>query len=332
MTMHLPGSGIACFGRVEFFPADTEAVAIVLLFALGMLSGAAVAAWVDRMSRRERQLLNWPALPAGLQVRRRWLLIGVTALLFAGLTWAEFPGRALETPEVQPSWNGRQVRLVYHLVLVTLLIAATAIDFDCYVIPDQITLPGILIGLAGAVAVGELQICHLWVDWHLAIPHLRGPGIPGWYDTCRHWHGLAWSAAGLVAASLITALARWLSSLVLGQEAMGFGDVTLMAMIGSFVGWQAGVLIFLLAPVIGLAVGVPILLASGRTFLPYGPWLSLAAVFVLFRWGWLWETTRLIFSDAVGMTILAGAGSGGLVVLLLLVRLYRAIPGRTPTA
>lgn len=87
-------------------------------------------------------------------------------------------------------------------------------------------------------------------------------------------------------------------------------------------------MVFLLAPIAGLTVGVFISLVSGKTYLPYGPWLSLAALFVLFFWNWLWERTRLIFSDWLGLGILAGTGALGFVALLGMVRLYRAIPTR----
>ena len=295
---------------------------------VGLLIGFGLSIWFERLSVSERKLLNWPA-PS---TPRRWLrcltLMLVTGVLFGGLAWAERAAGGLETPEVQPTQFGREWRLYFHLTLLCLLIVATAIDFDCYMIPDQITIPGMLLGLLGAFMFADLQICHLWVDWSVAIPQLRGPGIPAWYDAHKHWHALAWSSAGLATGGALTWLARAVSSRVLGQEAMGLGDVTLMAMIGSFVGWQAVVLVFLLAPLAGLTVGLLIMLVSGKTYLPYGPWLSIAAVFVLFRWGWLWELTRVTFSDWLSLTVLAGIGSVGVVLLLVLVRLYRAIPGR----
>ena len=67
---------------------------------------------------------------------------------------------------------GALLWLAYHLVLVSLLVAATAIDFDCYIIPDPLTIPGILVGIGGAFAVGDLQLCHSWVDWSVAVPQL----------------------------------------------------------------------------------------------------------------------------------------------------------------
>lgn len=272
--------------------------------------------------------MNWPPVSRRFRWQRCLLLTAVTAILFVLFQEAVTSWGVLETPEVQPSGFGRLMRMIYHLTLISLLVAATATDFDCYVIPDQITIPGILFGVVAACAVGELQLCHWWVDWHTEIKHLRGPLIPGWYDSHRFWHALAWTCTGIVTGASITWLARVVSSWVLGQEAMGLGDVILMAMIGSFVGWQAVILVFLLAPLTGLTVGVLIKIVSGKNYLPYGPWLSLATGVVLFRWGWLWERTRLIFSDWLGLAILCAIGLGGFVILLALIRLYRAIPGR----
>ncbi len=329
---------IAAFGHdftvfkvpVETIPRTEHCVlSVIAAGPIGLLVGFGLSIWFERMSVVERGHLNLSACPKS----RRWLrcavLMMVTGALFGGLVWAECVAGILETPEVRPSRFGRDGRLCFHLALLCLLIVATAIDFDCYMIPDQITFPGMLLGLLGACVFAELQICHLWVDWSVAIPQLRGPDIPAWYDAHKHWHALAWSGAGLAAGAALTWLARAVSSRVLGQEAMGLGDVTLMAMIGSFLGWQAVVLVFLFAPVAGLTVGLLIKLVSGKTYLPYGPWLSIAAVFVLFRWGWLWERTRVTFSDWLSLTVLAGIGVGGFVLLLGMVRLYRAIPVRS---
>ena len=295
---------------------------------IGLLVGFCLSAWFERLSRVERTALNLQAVSTSTRWLRCIALMLVTAALFGALHWAEHGARVLDTDEVQPSWLGREMRLYYHLVLLSLLIVATAIDFDCYMIPDRITFPGMFLGLLGAVVFGDLQLCHLWVDWSIAIPQLRGPIIPAWYDAHHHWHGLAWSSTGLATGAALTWLARAISSRVIGQEAMGFGDVTLMAMIGSFLGWQAVVLVFLLAPLAGLTVGILIKLVSGKTYLPYGPWLSIAAAFVLFRWGWLWQQTRVIFSDWLSLAVLAGVGGVGFVLLLGLTRLYRAIPVR----
>ena len=65
----------------------------------------------------------------------------------------------------------------------------------------------------------------------------------------------------------------------LAARAMGFGDVTLMAMIGSFLGWQPCLVIFFLAPFAGLAIGLFSLVLHRQSEIPYGPFLCLAAAF-----------------------------------------------------
>ena len=65
---------------------------------------------------------------------------------------------------------------------------------------------------------------------------------------------------------------------MLGQEAMGLGDVTLMAMIGSFLGWQPVLFVFLLAPFCGIVVGLVAKTMLNRSYVPYGPYLSVAAL------------------------------------------------------
>ncbi len=291
--------------------------------------GTGLAISLERLSDHERRSFQIPSVTSKTRWLRGTLIVLATAVIFGLFHWASLEQGCLETAEVQPSGIGRYWRLAYHLTLLGLLILATAIDFDCYMIPDSITLPGTLIGVFGAALIGEAQICHLWVDWTVAIPQLRGPYIPSWYDHHRFLHGLAWSIAGLTTGAGLTWLARQISSRVLGQEAMGSGDVTLMAMIGSYVGWQAVTLVFLIAPLTGIIVGVLIRTVSGKTYLPYGPWLSIAAAIVLFTWTHLWEQTRMTFSDWISVAML-GTGSGlGFVVLLFLVQLYKSIPVRS---
>jgi hypothetical protein len=53
-----------------------------------------------------------------------------------------------------------------------------------------------------------------------------------------------------------------------------------------------------------------------------------AAIAVLFSWTHLWLHTRLIFSDAISVAVLAAVGGGGFVLLLILLQLYKTIPTR----
>lgn len=83
-------------------------------------------------------------------------------------------------------------------------------------------------------------------------------------------------------------LVRVLGRVAFRKEAMGFGDVMLMGMIGAYLGWQAALLVFLLAPFLGIVVGLVQMVRTGQRALPYGPYLSLAAVAMLFGLDLLW--------------------------------------------
>jgi leader peptidase (prepilin peptidase)/N-methyltransferase len=63
---------------------------------------------------------------------------------------------------------------------------------------------------------------------------------------------------------------------------MGFGDVKLLAMIGAFMGWQMAILTFFMAPFFGIVTGIVNLVAKKDHTIPYGPFLSIAALVALF--------------------------------------------------
>lgn len=292
------------------------AIQIVLLMALGCL--------IDS----ERRLIGKPPTPRSRKWIRLVLAAPVLWLLAWGLQVLTFQHQGLETPEVQPGAFGLQARFYYHCCLLTLIALATIIDFDCLVIPDAITATGSLIALGVATAIGDVQLVHLWVDWTVAIPGLRGPTIPDWYSTWPRLHGLSCSLAGLLAGGGLTAIVRWGAGRVFGQQAMGFGDVTFMAMIGAFLGWQAIVLSFLAAPVVGLVFVLPLRWLLNIPYVPYGPFLGTGAIVVLFNWAWLWRLTRELFSDPVALLILGGVAAIAFVVLTGGIVLYRRIPTR----
>ncbi len=72
-----------------------------------------------------------------------------------------------------------------------------------------------------------------------------------WSRDGERWHGLTSSLIGMAAGGAVIWNIRFIASLILQREAMGFGDVTLMAMIGAFLGWQPMVIVFFLSPFAG---------------------------------------------------------------------------------
>jgi leader peptidase (prepilin peptidase)/N-methyltransferase len=146
--------------------------------------------------------------------------------------------------------------------------------------------------LLGALAIiGCLTIALVW-----------------WLGGAPRWEALLTSLIGLVFGGGLVWAVRIVGRLALRKEAMGFGDVTLMAMIGSFLGWQPCLIVFFLSPVAALVISVGQWMLTGRRDIAFGPYLCLAAVFTIVRWADVWHG----FAEGI-------FGLGSLVLVLLAV-------------
>jgi len=139
-----------------------------------------------------------------------------------------------------PFWQVPTRELIaatYHAIFLSLLVAATFIDYDTFEIPDSITVTGMVIGLAMGT---------LWPDIRPEPSMAR-----------THLQGFLVGLGGLAVGAGLTQGIRLAAGFAVGlyrkdAEAMGLGDVTLMGMIGAFMGWQAAVLTYFAGPFFGL--------------------------------------------------------------------------------
>jgi len=99
-----------------------------------------------------------------------------------------------------------------------------------------------------------------------------------------HWLGLASSLMGLAVGGGIVWSIRLVGSWAMQVEAMGFGDVTLMAMIGSFIGWHASVAAFFLAPLAAIVIVLIQFVITRDRATPFGPYLCAGTVLTLVFW------------------------------------------------
>jgi leader peptidase (prepilin peptidase)/N-methyltransferase len=112
--------------------------------------------------------------------------------------------------------------------------------------------------------------------------------IAAWWFDGLNWQALLSSLAGMAFGGGLVWAIRIIGSQSLGREAMGFGDVTLMAMIGAFVGWQGALIAFFIAPFTALFIAIAQWLFTGRRELAFGPYLCAGALYVLLRWPAIW--------------------------------------------
>lgn len=123
-----------------------------------------------------------------------------------------------------------------------------------------------------------------------------------WLAGGEWWRSLLTALVGMASGGLLVWFFRIVFGWVLAEEAMGFGDVTLMAMIGAFLGWQSTLIVFFLAPFAAVAIAIGQWLFTGRRDIAFGPYLCFAAVVLIVRWDALWQRT-LVGLFALGWLI-----------------------------
>jgi prepilin signal peptidase PulO-like enzyme (type II secretory pathway) len=116
-----------------------------------------------------------------------------------------------------------------------------------------------------------------------------------WALAEQRWAGLLTALIGLVGSGGIVWAVRLIGSAALRREAMGFGDVTLMMMIGTFLGWQACLIAFFVAPFAGLAIGILQFVTRRDDVIPYGPFLCLGTAWVVVDWARIWMWAQDLF-------------------------------------
>ncbi len=152
-----------------------------------------------------------------------------------------------------------------YIVLCCALIIATFVDLELLVIPNEVTFVGIPVALVLSVICPGL---------HDAQNTLRNFSLTG---ICR-LDTLIASMIGTLAGGGLIFLCSILGKWVFKKDAMGFGDVKLMGMIGGITGWKLAVSVFFVAPFFGLLMAIPVLLFKKSHLIPYGPFLSLATL------------------------------------------------------
>ncbi|HID21567.1 MAG TPA: hypothetical protein EYP14_04115 [Planctomycetaceae bacterium] len=310
-------------------------------------------------------IIGWLKLRGRCRFCRGWISIRYpaielfNALLFVIVYWMEVPGGFYPAMDQSCLYTGLgpfgvsgsfwfsptaivNWRYAYHMALFEALIVATFIDFDLRIIPDGVTVPGMTLGLLGGWALGRVWLVPVWFQDPSVTAALRavlpeglqflatGPRVPEWIATHPHWHGLAVSAAGLVVGGGVIWIVRAVGQFVLRREAMGFGDVTLMAMIGSFLGWQPTLVVFFVAPVIAMAVVLATWLVARPREIPYGPYLSLAALGVVLGWKRMWPLVERVFSMGVVLILMAAFMVAMLFLTLQLIQLGKRLLGIPP--
>lgn len=284
-------------------------------------------------------------------------------------------------------------QFIAHFILIAFMTVATFIDIDEKTIPDEITIPGTLLGFLWAtifpdsllpvwdsipgrlpVAIRTLTLTSpnewpvelngtlglaigifcvtawiyallpktLWyrsgivcfwkylfasilrhpaTRWFLFGLALLGIYVTGvWFIAGPRWQSLLTSLVGMAGGGATVWIIRVIARPILGQEAMGFGDVTLLAMIGAFVGWQAAVVIFFIAPFTGSVIALSQYVLYRKRDIPFGPFLSSATLVAIITWPTIWTNCDGVLRLGGIVPIAFGVGLVMLAVSLGIVR------------
>jgi leader peptidase (prepilin peptidase)/N-methyltransferase len=158
--------------------------------------------------------------------------------------------------------------LPFLLAFISSMIVITFIDLDFQIIPDVITIPGIVIGLLSA----SFLLPDPFISFlnHFNTPLLTVVGFKN-------------SIVGLFLGGGLFYLIA-----ILSRGGMGGGDIKMMAMVGTFMGWKAVLLTTFIGSLAGSIVGISLMAFKGKgrkTKIPFGPFLAFGAVITLFYGG-----------------------------------------------
>ncbi|HQB12581.1 MAG TPA: prepilin peptidase [Candidatus Omnitrophota bacterium] len=145
------------------------------------------------------------------------------------------------------------------VVFVSAMIVVTLTDLETGLIPDLITIPGMLFGLVVSVVSADAFPEGLW------------------------YHKLFASAIGLAGGGAVLMLTGWFGNLVFRKESMGGGDIKLLAMTGAFIGIEKTLLVFMFSPFIALPFAIFYRFVKRQETIPYGPFLALMSVVFFFK-------------------------------------------------
>jgi len=209
--------------------------------------------WYDNIPLISYILLRGKCRNCGERISPRYFIVElVTALLFLAAYKSV----------------GLSAVLPVYFALIGALIVVAFIDLKHRIIPDVITYSGII---GGVVLSFLLPMLHKNpFPWNLVVE----PKLAALLD----------SLSGLFLGGGALYLIGILGEATFKREAMGGGDVKLLAMLGAFLGWKAVLLIIVISALLGAIVGVVEKIRTGASYIPYGPYLALGGLIAMF-WG-----------------------------------------------
>ncbi|HXI84718.1 MAG TPA: prepilin peptidase [Verrucomicrobiae bacterium] len=208
--------------------------------------------WADNIPLFSYLALRCKCRNCGAKISPRYFIVELlTAVLFL-LMWLKLT-----------QWDDPPVHGIYFLkapiywMVIAGLIVATFIDFEHYIIPNEITLGGIVVGLLLSIVYPPLMGAN-----SLQMSVVR-------------------SVLGVLVGGVTLLVVATVGEIIFKKEAMGMGDVKFLAAIGAFFGWQATLFTVFVSSMLGGVIGLILVIGSKKGWqsrIPYGPYIALGAL------------------------------------------------------
>lgn len=163
-------------------------------------------------------------------------------------------------------------KMVIYGGFVSALIVCSFVDIDLRIIPDEIDKTGMLFAPVLAAVYPKLH------PSPFPMPTLG----KAWFGQSPAIQAVLHSLAGIAAGAGIIWLVAIVGKKIFAKEAMGFGDVKYMGMIGGFLGYKHVLMAFLIACFLGAFFGIIQKILTKDSYIPFGPFLSIGALSMLF--------------------------------------------------
>lgn len=167
------------------------------------------------------------------------------------------------------------INILYYFIFAVFLIVIFLIDLDHWLILDSVSVPAIIVGLAGSAFVFNLNP-------YDSILYLLFPELPIYAN--RFLYSFCNSLLGVGLGYLLFTMIAFWGTVLMRQEAMGGGDIKLAMILGAFLGLEKGALALVMSFFIGFIFVIPFILfmkKSGREPLAFGTFMALAGLIVL---------------------------------------------------
>ncbi len=193
--------------------------------------------WFDNVPLLSYLILRAKCRHCGIKIRPRYFIVELITAL---------------TSVSLLYYLGLSISFFIYWLFSCALIAIIFIDIEHQIVPDVISIPGMFAGIV--LIAANLLISGATLGEVILTPLL-----------------------GVIAGGGSMYLMGFFGELVFKKEALGGGDVKLMAMIGAFLGWKLALLTFFMAPLLGSMAGIFIKIRFKKDIMPYAPYISIAA-------------------------------------------------------